>query len=178
MNVLGGPRALEKQGRKIRYQNSPSKFAEKFAGDFTSWRLRFSIRVVKIWESPNVVVSNLVVCNFYTEALFCAPLRPFVLFCGLPFALICALLRAVACFCVRPRLERPRLGTAEKWKGRNLGHSDFEVLTNQSSELNFPWFSGKPAVAQVLQSLIRRWFWEMVVLSPAENRGFWRKRRQ
>ena len=31
---FGGPETLEKQGRKIRYQNSPSKFAEKFAGDF------------------------------------------------------------------------------------------------------------------------------------------------
>ena len=29
------------------------------------------------------------------------------------FAVICALLRAFACFCVRPRLERPRLGTAD-----------------------------------------------------------------
>ena len=29
------------------------------------------------------------------------------------FADICALLRSFACFCVRPRLERPRLGTAD-----------------------------------------------------------------
>ena len=29
------------------------------------------------------------------------------------FQIICALLRAFACFCVRPRLERLRLGTAE-----------------------------------------------------------------
>ena len=27
---------------------------------------------------------------------------------------VCALLRAFACFCIRPRLERPRLGTAEQ----------------------------------------------------------------
>ena len=46
-------------------------------------------------------------------ALFCALLRSLALFCGLAFALFCALLRAFACFCVRPRLERPRLGTAE-----------------------------------------------------------------
>ena len=32
---------------------------------------------------------------------------------GLPFALFCALLHSFACFCVRPRLERPNLGTAE-----------------------------------------------------------------
>ena len=31
---FGWPETLEKQGRKIRYQNSPSKFAEKFAGNF------------------------------------------------------------------------------------------------------------------------------------------------
>ena len=63
-------------------------------------------------------VSNLVVCKFYAEALFCALLRPFHLhsFTDLrlrSFALVCALLRAFACSCVRPRLERPRLGTAE-----------------------------------------------------------------
>ena len=47
---------------------------------------------------------NLVVCNFYTEALFCTLLRPALLrsFADLrlrSFALICALLRAFACFC-------------------------------------------------------------------------------
>ena len=48
-----------------------------------------------------------------------ALLRPFVLFCALlwtcvyALALICALLRLFVCFCERPRLERPRLGTAE-----------------------------------------------------------------
>ena len=30
---FGWPETLEKQGRKIRYQNSPSNFAEKFAGN-------------------------------------------------------------------------------------------------------------------------------------------------
>ena len=56
-------------------------------------------------------------------ALFCALLRSFAPFCALlrsfadlrlrSFALICALLRAFACFCERPRIERPRLGTAD-----------------------------------------------------------------
>ena len=32
-DFLGEPEALEKHGQKIRYQNSPSKFAEKFAGN-------------------------------------------------------------------------------------------------------------------------------------------------
>ena len=75
---------------------------------------------------PNLVVKNLVVCNLYAEALFCALLRTwvcallrsfadlclrsFALICGLVFALCCALLRSFACFCVRPHLERPRLG--------------------------------------------------------------------
>ena len=36
--VFGGPEALEKQGRKIRGKNSPSKFAEKFAGNFPEFR--------------------------------------------------------------------------------------------------------------------------------------------
>ena len=45
------------------------------------------------WEFPNLVVSNLVVAIFYTGALFCS------------FAL----------FCIRPRLERRRLGTCRFW---------------------------------------------------------------
>ena len=35
---FGWPETLEKQGRKIRYQNLPSKFAEKFAGKFPKIR--------------------------------------------------------------------------------------------------------------------------------------------
>ena len=50
---------------------------------------------------------------FYAEALFRALLRSFADLRLRSFALICALLRAFACFCVRPRLERQRLGTAE-----------------------------------------------------------------
>ena len=38
VNFFGWPETLEKQGRKIRYQNSPSKFAEKFAGNFPKIR--------------------------------------------------------------------------------------------------------------------------------------------
>ena len=43
------------------------------------------------WEFQNLVVSNQVVCNFFSETLFCALLRPFALFCGLAFALFCGL---------------------------------------------------------------------------------------
>ena len=32
------------------------------------------------WEFPNLVVSNLVVCNLYAEAIFCVLLRPLALF--------------------------------------------------------------------------------------------------
>ena len=45
---FGWSEALEKQGRKIRYQNSPSKFAEKFAGNFPK------IRRTKIKNSPQI----------------------------------------------------------------------------------------------------------------------------
>ena len=38
---------------------------------------------VGFWEFPNLVVSNLVVCIFYAEALFCALLHPLALFCAL-----------------------------------------------------------------------------------------------
>ena len=65
-------------------------------------------------------------------ALFCALLRSFALVCGLTFALfcvnlrsfalICALLRAFARFCIRPRLERPRLGNANSKTGPSRRH--------------------------------------------------------
>ena len=66
-------------------------------------------------EFPNLVVSNLVVYNFYAEVLFCTSLAPS--FANL--AVICTHLRSLnlrsfACFCVRPRLERPRLGNCTK----------------------------------------------------------------
>ena len=57
------------------------------------------------WHFPNLVVFNLVVCNFYAEALFCALSRSFALFCEH--------LRSFACFCERPRSERLRLRTAD-----------------------------------------------------------------
>ena len=94
----------------------------------------------KGWNFPNLVVSNLVVCNFCAEAFFSCPFAffccisfcSFALFCALAFALFCALLRPVALFCthfasfcVRPRLERPRLGTPERgpfsYQGVSIG---------------------------------------------------------
>ena len=44
------------------------------------------------------------------KTLFCPP---FALFCELAFALFCGHLRSFVCFRVQPRLERPRLGTAD-----------------------------------------------------------------
>ena len=111
---------------------------------------------------PNLVVSNLVVCSFYAEALL---RRPFALFWQIaPFcallcscvytlsALICALLRAFACFCVRPRLKRPRLGTAgflfsktpficsqpectKLSQPQSLANSDFSIATRYRKEV-------------------------------------------
>ena len=86
-----------------------------------------------------MVVSNLIVRNFYAEALFCALLRAFApfcalskfaLFCGLAFAHFCAHL-ALFCvffcvFCVQ-RLERPRLGTSESCFAKWLQFSDGHV---------------------------------------------------
>ena len=52
--------------------------------------------------------------QLYAETLFCTLLGPFALFYELAFALFCAHLRSFALFCtifcVRPLLERPRLG--------------------------------------------------------------------
>ena len=44
----GGPEILEKQGRKLRGNNLPSKFAEKFAGYYPK------IRHAKIKKSPQI----------------------------------------------------------------------------------------------------------------------------
>ena len=44
----GGPETLEKQGPKNRYQNSQSKFAERFAGNFPK------IRLTKIRNSAQI----------------------------------------------------------------------------------------------------------------------------
>ena len=80
----------------------------------------------EFWEFQNLVVSNLVVCNFYAEAPFCALLRSFAPFCALLRALVrtcvCALLRPFALlnldFCAHLRVsasdrvqKNPRLGT-------------------------------------------------------------------
>ena len=48
------------------------------------------------WEFSTLKVVNLVVCNFYAEALFCALLCPFGLFCALAFPLFCGHLRSFA----------------------------------------------------------------------------------
>ena len=56
-------------------------------------------------SSPNLVVSNLVVCNSYAEALFCALLHPFVLFCGLLRTCVCTLLRSFALLCSHLRIR-------------------------------------------------------------------------
>ena len=78
------------------------------------------VSVLINWKFPNLVVSNLVVYNFRFEALFCAHLRPFALFCALlhslrPFAYwrLRSLLRS---------LEQPRLGISE---------SDLQTVVSQ-----------------------------------------------
>ena len=50
----------------------------------------------------------------HSFAPFCTLLRSFADF-RLAFALFCAHLRAFACFCVRPRLQRPHLGTSDNY---------------------------------------------------------------
>ena len=69
-------------------------------------------------------------------ALFCALLRSFALFSGIAFALFRAHLRGLTCFCVRPRLERPRLGTADKKHALNVPVSfvDFRWYVSWETE--------------------------------------------
>ena len=53
--------------------------------------------------------------TFCSFAPFCVLLRPFAPFCALLRICVCTLLHSFAliCVCVRPSLERPRLGTAD-----------------------------------------------------------------
>ena len=59
----GEPEALEKQGQTIRYQNSPSKFAEKFAGNFRK------IRQVLQKNHPKSALQNVRInmCDFRND---------------------------------------------------------------------------------------------------------------
>ena len=93
-------------------------------------RFFFYCRLAVSDPNQNLVVSNLVVCKFCAEALFCTLLRSSTLFCRLVFAIFCAhsRSRAFACFCERPRLELPRLGTAEIWCLCNLFQIDLQRI--------------------------------------------------
>ena len=70
-------------------------------------------------------------CSNFTQkrsfALFCALLRSCALCCRLAFG-FCAHLRSFACFCVRLRLERPRLWTSESLCDHNRDHN-FDCTT-------------------------------------------------
>ena len=91
------------------------------------------LKSTSIWQFPNLVVSNLVVCTLYAETLFCALLRSFADLRLRSFALICALLRAFACFCERPRLE-------PFWELQIMGHTPSTAGTFRK---NFRKNSGK-----------------------------------
>ena len=95
----------------------------------------FSVLTHDVWEFPNLVVSNLVVFNFYAEAggvqvfmrkrsfaLFCNFCVLLPLFCGLAFSLVYAHLRSFARICV---FLRQRLGTAD---GCPKDHSILKIL--------------------------------------------------
>ena len=62
---FGEPEALEKQGRKIRYQNLPSKFAENFAGYFPN------IRQAKIEIHHKSALQNVGMCSWLSPGPFC-----------------------------------------------------------------------------------------------------------
>ena len=51
------------------------------------------LMIFVVGRVPKPRCFNLVICNFYSDALFCAFFTPFC-------ALICALLSSLACFCV------------------------------------------------------------------------------
>ena len=93
-----------------------------FAPFQLSWASTHCVIFCRGLGVPKLVVLNMAVCKFYAEALFCALLRPFALlrsFADLRLRSFAVTndLRSFAgifeCFCFRPRLERPRLGTAE-----------------------------------------------------------------
>ena len=76
---------------------------------------------------PNPGSSILVVCNFYAEALFCALLRAFALFCGLAFAFF---LRSLALFCAR--LRSSECGGLPCDRNRYLQSSENDIYCNRN----------------------------------------------
>ena len=113
------------------------------------------------WEFPNLAVLKLVVCSFYVEALFCALLRPFALFCTLLRTCVCALLlrkleRAVAVSRNFPGVPEENSGKVPRKLLENLcriakchkfydgGHGKGKPAENLGSTL--PWTLSQPSV--------------------------------
>ena len=94
------------------------------------FRFRFRNPAERNWEFPTWLFQTWLFAILRGSALlrsfapFYALLRSFADLRLHSFAHICALLRAFTCFCVRLRLERPRLGTAEE----NPKSRDFYVI--------------------------------------------------
>ena len=97
-------------------------------------------------------------------ALFCALLCSCALLCGLAlcsFALIYVLLCSFTCFCVRPRLERPRLGTANSlvdFRGKTGIRALYQAIGIPSPDFIelIPWrrhFNTEPFRSKLLRSL-------------------------
>ena len=76
---------------------------QKVRWDPSTSVLTFKLRV-KWFEVPKPGRFTSGSLQFYAEALFCAHLHPFALFCGLAFALVCSHLRSLALICVFLRL--------------------------------------------------------------------------
>ena len=93
-------------------------------------------------QVPKLVVSNLVVCIFYAEALFCPLSRPFA---KIPNSCAflrlrsfnCALLHSFPLFCVflRLRLERPHLGISD---------SRVKIITSSPSVIRIIYYAVVP----------------------------------
>ena len=136
------------------------------------------------WTPPRFLKPGCL--HFLAEALFCALLCPFVFFCALlrtcdcarlhSFALFCAHLRSFACFCVRPRLERPRLGTAEA-KPQGSKKAFRGPLGGYLGTIYMPWAFGEHLLPSlnnpvllflgVFVSLIELVFWSVFYFFPS-----------
>ena len=86
----------------------PEKLSESFANKMN--RENFTFGCLQLLRGSGLLRS-------FAPFLHCALLRSIADLCLHSFAPICALLCSFAHFCVRPHLERPRLGTADTLSG-------------------------------------------------------------
>ena len=89
------------------HQQSPPFLNAKSPGKYGKIEIYVYIYIYIFFFLESRQRKNLVVCNFYKEALSCALLRPFTLLFGLSHTFVCAVLRSFALLCFLLRVSAP-----------------------------------------------------------------------